>query len=185
MQIGPWAHTGHDEAAMEQSLQDFVGKIVVNMTYRYPEGYYFFPEEFQAGFDEARIAIHIDFSDGTSAQFRWMMDDLLEGIVIQLAETAQDLEGEALPLTRRPSDSLLKLVRSSNSVSQMIPVWQTSSPTETRSLMAVKLEFGTGSQIAIALGHGEETAGISYIPDTLVCIYDPDLAQEYFAREYL
>lgn len=123
------------------------------------------------------MGIELTNSSGWRSQFRWVMDDVQEGLGI--AETPDDdhdvaplslldvsAEREWAPLLRRP-------------ITHVALAWHRPAEDALEAVWSVRLGFDS-DEVVIALGEAaDDRETICYMPDSIVVIFDEDVARSY------
>jgi hypothetical protein len=125
------------------------------------------------GVDAQLTALELDLGEHGSWTITWAMEGELEGLsLLGKDESYSGLADETVAAGDRDAwrDHLGQAIMS------VAGSWQVSGKTCPESLWALRLDFATGS-VVVALGAVDQ--GIDYMPDELVVVFNPALADSY------
>lgn len=126
---------------------------------------------------EVDLSVELVMDGGATLALSWAMDGMNEGLAIELREAGESGSGlitETVDVSSRIEWSTFL----GNSIVNAAPAWHV--PNEGCSEMpwAFRLDFSNSSSLVIALGESKGS-GFTYMPDSLVVIFDDSIAAAY------
>ena len=181
-----WAGAPYEPQKAEWELSQLVGRQMLAVNYSYPVHYSNTAVFALEGFDAVPVAITISLSDGLAARFEWAMDGDVEGLFAETnADQLQSL-GTAEERQVHPSDALMRRLRLPQAVTEVGVSWHEVSDRAVTALWSIRFVLANSESLTIALGEvGPDNHGLEYVPDSLVAVYDREIAQGYRPRAAL
>lgn len=175
--VQPWAARIHIDDGLSTIQAAMVGETLKGVRYVVPRG-----ETWPVGHSEGRVhdvdmAVELITSSGAGLLFLWAMDGLNEGLAIELRSPEEvdiDLPGEAVDVSRHTSWERF----AGKAIASSATAWHVPNEGCPEMPWAFRVEFANRSNVVVALG--ESTGfGITYSPDSLVVIFDEQMAVSY------
>jgi hypothetical protein len=106
----------------------------------------------------------------------WERDDLIEGISVSLLDSMPST-GDALGVDVTGSPQWLPFI--DQEIVNVEFAWQVSEAGCPESLWAIRLDFAHGASVILALGEVDEPLRPQYFPDSLIVIFNEQVARSY------
>lgn len=173
--IDPWAAKDHGGDSLSVLLGPLVGDAVRSVHYVVPRGGFWPEGHRESRVHEVDMAVKMTMDSGTAVVLSWEMDGLNEGLAIESSPTmdAHSLPGDVIDVSSNADWSRL-LGRSIVSIST---AWHVPNEGCPEMPWAFRFAFTEGVHLVIALGEAEEE--VAYSPDSLVVIFDEEIAASY------
>ncbi|MCE7080656.1 hypothetical protein [Streptomyces sp. ST2-7A] len=175
--INPWDVLAHDGAGIAELREAVSGEVVRTVRYVVPQG-----EEWPEGHREDRahevdMAIELSMESGAVLVLSWAMDGFNEGVAIEFRhpeESSTDLPGDPIDVSGHADWRNFLGVP----ITGIKIAWHIPNEGCPEMPWSYNFDFSDGSSLVFALGEAEG-AGFTYMPDSLLVIFDESIAAAY------
>ncbi|MFG2596397.1 hypothetical protein [Streptomyces sp. NPDC048462] len=177
MMIQPWLDRSEHEARIAALLAAVSSETLSAVRYEVSQGGTW-PEGHRAdGAHEVDLSVELVMASGASLALSWAMDGLNEGLAIELKEAGR-LGSGLTPEAVDVGDRVEWANFLGGSIVKIAPAWHVPNEGCPEMPWAFRLDFSDSSCLVIALGESKGS-GFTYMPDSLVIIFDESTAAAY------
>lgn len=123
------------------------------------------------------MGVELQMGPGVTVRIRWAMTNFNEAITLRRHTRHNESDGLKMINVSDAAEWRLLL---GEVITEAAATWHVPNEYATETVWSIRLAFGKVGSVVIALGECDyKTRRISYIPDSLVVIFDEVLAREY------
>jgi hypothetical protein len=175
--IAPWPVTEAGRREFERSVRAMLGHTVQGARYLFPASSDHIERRHFAGFDEVDMGVELLTAAGGVFSVFWHMEGFNEGLAVARGTPAPLADRHVTGLT--VSDTVeWRRIRGSP-VTAVGLAWHVPNENCPEAVWALRLMLGDALSLVIALGEAHEVRQITYMPDSLVVIFDEAVARNY------